>query len=178
MYVHFLRAWHANYYCCWNSGLQLSNVLRYFLQIFLQWSFDNAILQSTLGLRFMFLLRCNVDTLAYNVFYLHVFVSGSCIRGCFNTGPCCNSLTPAAGIFDVDSTLNRRRIFDGRRKSVEKRKNISKKRWTFDSRWNFDVDSTSNRRRYFNGFLFGVENTLKRRWKFDVEICPLGVAFL
>ena len=33
--------------------------------------------------------------------------------------------TNPAGIFDVDSTLNRRRNFDGRRKSVEKRKNIS-----------------------------------------------------
>ena len=46
----------------------------------------------------------------------------------------------------------------------------SKKRWHFDSRWNFDVDSTSNRRRYFNGFY----SASKKRWKFDVEICPLG----
>ena len=28
--------------------------------------------------------------------------------------------------------------------------------------------------RYFNVFLFVVEKKLKKRWKFDIEICPLG----
>ena len=37
-----------------------------------------------------------------------------------------------AGIFDIDSTLNRRRNFDGRRKSVEKRKAISTSKF---ARW-------------------------------------------
>ena len=73
-----------------------------------------------------------------------------------------------AGIFDVDSTLNQRR-----RKSVEKRKNISrrssKKHWNFDSRSNFNINSTS----IFNAFLFGVEKTSKKRWKVDVEISTL-----
>ncbi len=73
------------------------------------------------------------------------------------------------GIFDVDSTLNRRRNFGDRRKSGEKRKNIStvvekalKFRQSLKFRRWFDVDISTvvekaNRRRYFDGRRKSVE---------------------
>ncbi len=68
-----------------------------------------------------------------------------------------NKYNPA-GIFDVDSTLNRRRNFNGGRKSVD--------------------DSTSNRRRYFNGFLFGVEKALKiQRRNLPAGYCKEDMVF-
>ena len=54
-----------------------------------------------------------------------------------------------AGIFDVDSTLNRRRNFDGRRKSVEISTVVE--------------ISTLIRRRYFAGRRKSVEKIFRRR---------------
>ncbi len=75
-----------------------------------------------------------------------------------------------AGIFDVDSMLNRRRNFNGRRKSVEKRKNIStvvEKALKFQRslkfrRW-FDVDIS-----------MVFYSASKKRWKLLIvkgEVC-------
>ncbi len=71
-----------------------------------------------------------------------------------------------SGHFDVDLTLNRCRNFNGRRKGVEKRKNIStviekalKFRQSLKFRYRFDVELTSIFQRFHN--LFGVEKALK-----------------
>ena len=60
-----------------------------------------------------------------------------------------------AGIFDIDSMLNRRQNFDGHQKSVEKCKNTStvvEKALKFRRRINVNIS-------FF--FLFGVEKALK-----------------
>ena len=91
----------------------------------------------------------------------------------YDMTPWLNEPVPA-GIFDVDSTLNRRQ------KSVEKCKNISKKRW------NLDVDSTSsNRRRYYSTVFYSaskkrrksIENSTLIRRRINVEILtvPAGL---
>ncbi len=59
----------------------------------------------------------------------------------------------------IEKTLKNVRIF----------RRTLKKRWNFDSHWNFYVD----RCWYFNVFLFGVEKTSKKHWKFNVEILTL-----
>ncbi len=42
----------------------------------------------------------------------------------------------------------------------------SKRRWNFDSRWNFDIDSTW----IFQRFFIRLRKNVEKRWKFNVEI--------
>ncbi len=94
---------------------------------------------------FIFLYVCFV-LFCCLLFVLFVFQNGTQVthhKFGSNIGIVSSTHYPA-GIFDVDSTLNRRRNFDGRRKSVEKRKNIStvvKKALKFQRRIDINIST-------------------------------------